>query len=327
MDVSVVIPTRNRSSLLSRTLASVLRQQHVAIEVIVVDEASTDGTAALLRALNDERVRVIRHEKPLGVSSARNRGAAAARGAWLAFVDDDDLWAPDKLAAQLDAAQSTGHVWAYVGSVNITEQGHIVSGGPPPSADEVVAALPTYNAIPGGGSNVVMRRTTWQQAGPFDIRLRNTEDWEMWIRLAKHGPPACVSRPLLAYRVHSSNASLDTAEIVRGAKLIETLHHTTVNWGVLHRWMAESCLRRGQRGAAVREFIEAALHGQLRGALSDMGAIVRRRIPRRPGWMRTNDVPVGDTWTREADRWLTELGGRNLTVMSPTSIERDARCT
>lgn len=307
MDVSVVIPTRNRSSLLSLTLDSVLHQQHVDIEVVVVDEASTDGTSALLGALNDHRVRVIRHDIPLGVSSARNRGAAAARGAWLAFVDDDDLWAPEKLAAQLDAAQSTGREWAYVGSVNITEQGHIVSGGPPPTADEVVAALPTYNAIPGGGSNVVMRRTAWQQAGQFDIRLRNTEDWEMWIRLAKHGPPACVSRPLLAYRVHTSNASLDTAEIVRGAKLIETLHHTNVDWGVLHRWMAESCLRRGQRGAAVRELIAAALHGQLRGALSDIGAIVRRRIPRHLGWTRTEDAPVGDAWTREAAQWLAEL--------------------
>ena len=89
----------------------------------------------------------------------------------------------------------------------------------------------------------MVRRETWMAVGPFDGRLRNTEDWEMWIRLARHGPPAWVCSPLLAYRVHEANASLDIAEIVRGTKLIEALHQTTADWGRLHRWLAESCLR------------------------------------------------------------------------------------
>src|ERR1044071_6101497 len=108
MDVSVIVPTRNRSSLLSKTLRTVLRQQDVELEVIVVDEASTDGTAALLATLGDARVRVIHHDRPRGVSAARNHGADEARGEWLAFIDDDGLWAPDKLAQQINAARS-GH--------------------------------------------------------------------------------------------------------------------------------------------------------------------------------------------------------------------------
>ena len=118
----------------------------------------------------------------------------------------------------------------------------------------------------------MVRRRMWQHAGQFDTRLRNTEDWEMWIRLAKHGPPACVSRPLLAYRVHTANSSLDVAEIVRGAELIERLHHTRVDWGLLHRWMAESCLRKGQRSAAMRQFLVAAVCGELNGVVLRSGS-------------------------------------------------------
>src|SRR5215208_5234996 len=108
MDVSVVVPTRNRSALLSRTLRSALRQERVDFEVIVVDDASDDETPALLSALDDHRVRVLRHETLRGLSSSRNHGAEHARAEWLAFLDDDDLWAPDKLFRQVSAAKERG---------------------------------------------------------------------------------------------------------------------------------------------------------------------------------------------------------------------------
>jgi GT2 family glycosyltransferase len=318
MNVSVVVPTRNRSTLLSMTLRSVLRQQQVELEVIVIDEASTDDTAAMLATLGDARVRVIPHDRPLGVSAARNRGAAEAHGEWLAFVDDDDLWAPDKLARQIQAAETADRDWAYGGSVNITDRGDVVYGRPPLSPEEMVAALPRYNAIPGGGSNVVVRRATWTLAGPFDTRLRNTEDWEMWIRLAKHGPPAWVCSPLVGYRVHNSNSSLDIAEIVRGTKLIETLHHTTADWGRLHRWLAESCLRSGQRREALGQFARAAVRGQLGGVASDLRDILRRRVERRV--RRTRRVRrigiestfSGDPWIATAVAWLQLVEGCDL---------------
>ena len=302
----MVVPTRNRSGLLAVTLRSVLRQRDVDLEVIVVDEASTDETAAILAGLGDSRVRTVRHETPHGVSTARNRGAAEACGEWVAFTDDDDLWAPDKLARQLQAAQVTGRDWAYVGSVNITDGFRVVHGLPPLPPEQVVAGLPRYNAIPGGGSNVVVRRETLVKAGPFDIRLRNTEDWEMWIRLAKAGPPAWVRSPLMAYRVHSSNSSLDIAEIVRGARLIEELHHTTADWGRLHRWLAESCLRTGQRRAALGQLARAALHGQASNVAHDLTAITRRRVNRRSS--APQPANGGDpTWIKEAVGWLGEL--------------------
>ena len=322
MNVSVVVPTRNRSSLLRKTLRSVLWQQQVELEVIVIDEASTDDTSAMLTALGDGRVRVIHHDRPRGVSAARNRGAADAHGEWLAFVDDDDLWAPDKLVRQIQAAQTVGRDWAYAGSVNITERGHVVHGRPPLSPEEVVAALPRYNAIPGGGSNVVVRRATWMAVGPFDTRLRNTEDWEMWIRLAKHGPPAYVCSPLVGYRVHISNSSLDIAEIVRGTQLIEALHHTTADWGRLHRWLAESCLRSGQRRDALRQFAMAAVRGQLRGVASDLQGIVRRRIARRGPRLGNESMRSSDPWMTTAMAWLQQVegGGPSSSDQAPTPV-------
>src|ERR1044071_7041476 len=100
--VSVVIPTRDRAHLLQRTLASVLKQSIDSLEVIVVDDASNDAASTAAAAAHP-RVRLLRNPEPSGVSVARNRGIAAARGDWIAFCDDDDLWAPSKLQQQLSA--------------------------------------------------------------------------------------------------------------------------------------------------------------------------------------------------------------------------------
>ncbi len=104
--VSVVVPTHNRARLLRRTLRSILAQHMVDLEVVVIDDGSTDDTGDV--AATDPRVLVIRNRESAGVSAARNRGIAAARGEWIAFCDDDDLWSPDKLNRQLTAADACG---------------------------------------------------------------------------------------------------------------------------------------------------------------------------------------------------------------------------
>src|SRR4029450_7533241 len=100
----------------------------------------------------------------------------------------------------------------------------------------------------------------------------------------------------MAKRVHSSNSSLDTAEIVRGARLIQQLHQTTVDWGRLHRWLAESCLRTGQRRAALGQLALAAVHGQSKAVAGDVMTIVRRRLNRRNSTVEpaaASDTPWG----------------------------------
>jgi glycosyltransferase involved in cell wall biosynthesis len=310
VEVSVVVPTHNRSSLLALTLRSVLWQRDVDLEVVVVDDGSTDDTAEVVAGLGDTRIRIVRHEQPQGVAAARNRGAQEATAEWITFLDDDDLWAPDKLARQLHAAREAGRSWAYTGVVIIDDELKVLDGVPPPAPERVVELLPRYDAVPGGGSNVVVHRDTMVRAGRFDSRLRNTEDWEMWIRLAKLGPPAWVCSPLVAKRAHNHNSSLDTREILAGSALIERLHGGKVDRGITYRWLAESSLRTGQRAMAVRYFAAAALRGQARNVAGDLRVILRRRIRRHLlGDRRPEAVPYRNPlWVAEARAWLDALG-------------------
>ena len=312
-EVSVVVPTHNRSSLLALTLQSVLWQRDVDLEVVVVDDGSTDDTAEAVARLRDGRVRVVRHERPQGVAAARNRGAEEATAEWITFLDDDDLWAPDKLARQLQAAREAGRSWAYTGAVSIDDELEVLGGMPPPSPERIVELLPRFDAVPGGGSNVVVHRDTLARAGRFDSRLRNTEDWEMWIRLAKLGPPAWVCSPLVAKRAHNRNSSLDTREILAGSALIERLHGGKVDRGITYRWLAESCLRTGRRAMAVRYFAAAALRGQARNVAGDLRVILRRRIRR---YLLRDRRPETASyrhpqWIAEARSWLDALAARS----------------
>jgi glycosyltransferase involved in cell wall biosynthesis len=305
--VSVVIPTRNRSALLAVTLRSVLWQRDVDVEVIVVDEASTDATCDVVASFADPRVAIVRNRVPCGPGAARNRGAELTSGEWVGFVDDDDVWAPDKLARQVAAADATGADWAYGGTVNVAGDLEIVSGSPPPGPDDVVTMLPRYNAIPGGCSNVILRRRLLREVGGFNERLPPCEDWEMWVRLAHVGRPAVSSHPLAGYRVHGGNASLDVEKVRRAALLIEKLHDTDIDWGRLHRWLAESCLRMERHGQALTEFGRAAMRGHAVGVWADIAAIVRRRVRRAVGAQHEEGLDSTRTWAAEALPWLHRL--------------------
>jgi glycosyltransferase involved in cell wall biosynthesis len=312
-EVSVVVPTHNRSSLLRLTLQSVLWQRNVDLEVVVVDDGSTDDTAEVVAGLRDGRVRIVRHDRPQGVAAARNRGAEEATAEWITFLDDDDLWARDKLVRQLQAARKTGRGWVYTGAVSVDDDLKVLGGMPPPSPERIVELLPGFNAVPGGGSNVVVHRDTLAGAGRFDSRLRNTEDWEMWIRLAKLGPPAWVCSPLVAKRAHNRNSSLDTREILAGSLLIERLHEGRLDRGITYRWLAKSCMRTGRRATAARYFAAAALRGQGRNVAGDLRVILHHRIRRHLLGDRGPDPESyrHPQWVAEARAWLDALVARS----------------
>jgi glycosyltransferase involved in cell wall biosynthesis len=305
-EVSVVLPTHNRPRLLAMTLCSVLWQEGVDLEVVVVDDGSSVDVRAMVEGLGDARVRLVRHERPLGVSAARNRGVAEARGGWIAFLDDDDVWAPDKLLAQLGAARAGGHGWAYVGAVNVTEELRVLGGGPPAPADEVVNRLHRANLIPGGCSGVAVRRDLLP-VQPFDGSYRHFADWDLWIRLARLGRPAGVGRPLVGYRIHGGNASLDTAGMVAELDVIEQRYGGPVDRVRFYRHVARVSQRASRRGAAVRYYLQAAArdreyrrHG-LTADLAEIAQGMRRRVRRRSG------DAVQEGWIEQARPWLEEL--------------------
>jgi glycosyltransferase involved in cell wall biosynthesis len=298
--VSVVVPSRNRARLLRRTLRSILAQHIADLEVVVVDDGSTDDTHATAVAA-DPRVVVVRNREPAGVSVARNRGIAAARGDWIAFCDDDDLWSPDKLARQLMAADRAGADWAYAGDVNVDERLRVLSGGPPPDPEAVVALLPRWNPLASGGSNVVVRSEVLATVGGFDPALRRTEDWDLWIRIARRGPPAWVREPLVAYRFHAGNVVIDPGEMVDEARQLAARYGIPVDVTAMHRRAAWAALRGGRRLLAVRHYARAVAGGDVRSLGRGAIALVHPAV----GSDRLFSFLGRDPdWITEAERWL-----------------------
>ena len=193
-EVSVVISTRGRWDLLRTTLGGALGQQEVEHEVIVVDDGSRDETAARLADLADPRLRVVRHQRSMGPAAARNRGLAEARGEWVAFLDDDDLWSPAKLRAQIDVATIKGAAFVYAGVLELNEQGSVIEVEPAPDPIELPEKLLVRNAIPATCSNLVVRAQVLRQLGGFDERFFHLADWDLGLRLAQgYSGAACPS--------------------------------------------------------------------------------------------------------------------------------------
>lgn len=306
--VSVVIPTRNRSQLLTTTLRSALLQREVDFEIIVVDDASTDETPGFIGSVGDPRLRSLRHEVAQGVSAARNAGIEDAHGEWIAFLDDDDLWASTKLIRQLRAAAGARSKWVYAGAVKIDGTGRIMGGTPPPSPDEIMARLPGWSMVPGGCSGVMVERATLRRTGLFDPRLVNLADWDLWIRLAGTGPPSLTDQPLVGYRVHAGQSSLDVELIVREAGILEKKHGMSVDRGALHHYLAHKCLQSGRRRAALGHFARAAMEGQARQVMHVGWSVARRRL-RRLRSIPPRPPDAHAAWREQAYPWLTELAG------------------
>ena len=301
VDVSVVIPTRDRPALLATALRSALEQGGVTSEVIVVDDGSEPAVARKHHDA-DGRVVVRRHVHPRGVSAARNTGIADAKGRWIAFLDDDDVWAPTKLARQLAAASAIDANWVYAGYVDVDTDLQLVGGMPPPEPVEVMDLLTSHNSVPAGASNVVVRSTALARAGGFDVGLRVHEDWDLWIRLARLGPPASVREPLVALRCHTANGSSQMEAMLRELPLIAHRHDMKVDYPRHLRWAAWTAWSSGRRSAAVRWYLSAAARGDLPSLGRAAVALARPQA----ALPRVARRPLSD-WAMDADEWLRRL--------------------
>ena len=205
--VSVVIPTHNRAHYLQQAIASALNQVDVDVEVIVVDDGSEDATPTRLAEYEDDRIRVVRFDRARGQSAARNAGIEAARAPWVAFLDDDDLWAPNKLRLQLDAARAAGANWVYCGALLVSPDGDVVRMWGPPDPTDVLRQLLRRNVVQAGASTVMAATARVRAVGGFDETLGPLGDRDLWIRLAADGVAASVADPLVAYRRHGTTVT------------------------------------------------------------------------------------------------------------------------
>ena len=178
--VTVVIPTHNRVHFMSATLRSVLAQRDVDFEVVVVDDGSSDATPVALEAMRDDRLRWHRNEHTTGVSRARNTGVDMAETPWVAFIDDDDLWAPDKLARQLASLRLHPNArWSMVGSVAVDEELQILRHEEAPESATLVQQVLKKNCVPAGGSGVLVSTDLVREVGGFR---------EQYLQLGRLGP-------------------------------------------------------------------------------------------------------------------------------------------
>jgi glycosyltransferase involved in cell wall biosynthesis len=206
--VSAIITTRNRATLLQEALASVLHQEGMGEvfdqETIVVDDASTDATADVIAAYST--VRYICQAERHGPAAARNIGAASSHGQYVAFLDDDDLWLPDKLRRQVRALEAQPEVGAVYSHIIVREDGRerVDPTADAPSGNLFEALL--EENVCGGVLRFLIRRAAFEIAGRFDETpvINTGEDYDLWMRLAYHFPIMFLPGPVAVYRPHAS---------------------------------------------------------------------------------------------------------------------------
>jgi len=273
-----VIPTRNRWDLLSRHgLASALRQEDVTLEVVVVDDGSDDGSAEKLSAFDDPRVHAVRRTQRGGQAAALNAGIEAAHGEWIAFLDDDDLWSPRKLRAQLDAAEAADASFVYGSMVAVDGEGQVLEAFPTPAPEEVRALLRRQNVLR-CPSSVMARSELVRAVGGLDENLNELTDWDFFIRLADSGRPAACSELVIGYLVHPQNRRLRQDSDVEAEFRHLAAKHPALERAGFSRWVAMGHLRAGRRLRAVGTYLGSAVRDRDPGnALRAAAALVGER--------------------------------------------------
>lgn len=306
--VGVVIPMYNAAETIASTLDSVLGQTHSMLSVVIVDDGSTDHGTEIVESYvrRDRRVRLLRRTNG-GVAAARNAGVAAMDSSceYLAFLDADDLWAPEKIAAQLDALVAGGYRvgLAYSWFAQIDEQSRVISLNHRPDIHgQVLRELCRWNFV-GNGSSALVRRRLFDTVGGFDPSLRERgaqgcEDLQFYLAVAEHAEFCVVPRHLIGYRVTHHNMSSRSLTMYSSAELVLASY-----WARFPRfrselreqklaiadWLASRSAEAGRYGWALKLYAKVFLlhpKASFRGFYRLARSGVRNRANRRarPDW-------------------------------------------
>lgn len=270
--VSVIIPTHDGLPYLKEAVDSVRAQSFRGWELIVVDDGSTDGTREYLDSLDDERIRSTRIERSGYPGAVRNRGIEQALGEYVAFLDSDDVWEPDKLAVQLAAhRERPEYRWSYTALTRMDRDGRVIRDAQiepwRPVEGWILEDLLRMNVL-ADTPTVVVRRKLLQDVGGFDETLRRVEEYELWFRLAARSPALAIPHELTRIRIHSGSWSADRISThqcwvrVYG-QVAERVDSDRLRWLCLkeaagHRYrLAGRLAAAGRRREALREWVRA----------------------------------------------------------------------
>jgi glycosyltransferase involved in cell wall biosynthesis len=267
--VSVIIPTYNMGQYLPQAVQSALAQSYANVEVQIVDDGSTDDTPRIVRQWDGHpRVRV--HRQPnSGLSHARNQALALSRGHFVALLDADDVWLPEKLSRQMPLFQGRPEVGVvYSDFERIDSEGNPLPKGPTHMHCGWVSGLLLIENFV-AASTTVIRRECFERHGGFDLALRTGEDYEMWLRLSVHYQFDFLAEPTLRYRTWGGQMSTDyRARYATGIRIMQEFldnNPGAVGRAVVCRAWAHTYTGRGDntlwhekdRWAAFRDYLRA----------------------------------------------------------------------
>ena len=210
--ISVIVPTYNRADFVGETIESILNQTYKNFELIIVDDGSTDNTEEVIRKFKDSRIKYIKTDNWGGPARPRNTGIKKAKGEYIAFCDDDDMWLPEKLEKQIKVFQVSNET-AMLYTRFRTVEGEIISNRIFPengkyNSGNMFKSIYLRNLI--ACSSVMVKRSVLDQVGLFnaDPNLIAIEDADLWLRIAlKYNIKCTDDLPLLIYRIHSQSIS------------------------------------------------------------------------------------------------------------------------
>jgi glycosyltransferase involved in cell wall biosynthesis len=273
--VSVVLPTYNRPEYLPGAIESVLAQSYRDFELIVVDDASTEDPTPIVEGFEDPRVRVIRHRENRGNAAARNTAIRVARGQYLAFLDDDDMWAPDKLAVQVPVLDGSAadEAMVYCARRLVTPDGQEIGVQAPAREGEVFEELLPWGLM--ACPTVLLKREVLDTVGLFDERLARGVDEDLWRRIARSYRVRYVDRVLVdtreghADRVSTVRTPQQVREdLFRWQDMLEKfgteLEARPAKYAFVLRRMGERHIQLGEVGAGRRRLFQAIRQRPLR---------------------------------------------------------------
>jgi glycosyltransferase involved in cell wall biosynthesis len=221
--VSVIMPTYNHARYIGEAIESVLNQSYKNFELIIIDNYSTDNTTEIVASYNDNRIKYLKFRNNGIIAASRNHGLKNSSGKYVAFLDSDDIWLPEKLGLQIDLMESNNEIGlSYVLYSHLLEDGS-VKGLFPKSGHRLKGNVFTslYRKSVIANSGTVVRMEVFKELGLLDEnpKLVTIEDYEMWLRIAKSRPIDYIDhKSLLLYRIRYDNSSNMTKSFTRWQK-------------------------------------------------------------------------------------------------------------